>query len=174
MIDFSRNYFELFGLPARFRVDAEALDDAYRALQARVHPDRHVTGNDTERRIALQSSARVNEAYRALRDPAERAAHLLALRGIAAQGESDTPLAAKFLEKQLERREQASDAAEARDLGALELLAAEVGAEMIERETALALLLDGAGAWADARAAVGEYKFLAKMMADIDAMIGDL
>lgn len=174
MIDFSRNHFELFGLPVRFRVDAEALDRAYRALQAQVHPDRHATGNDTERRIALQSSARVNEAYRALRDPSERAAHLLALRGVVAQDEADTQLAVEFLEKQLERREQASEAAEAHDLRALESLAAEVRAEMMERETALTQLLDGGGAMADARYAAREYKFLAKMAADIDAMIGDL
>ena len=38
MIDFSRNHFELFGLPPRFRFDATALDAAYRALQLQVHP----------------------------------------------------------------------------------------------------------------------------------------
>ncbi len=30
VIDFSRNYFELFDLPQRYRVDAAALDAAYR------------------------------------------------------------------------------------------------------------------------------------------------
>ena len=40
MIDFSRNHFELFGLPERFRFDAAALDRAYRELQGEVHPDR--------------------------------------------------------------------------------------------------------------------------------------
>ena len=34
------NHFELFGLPATFAIDSDALDDAYRALQTEVHPDR--------------------------------------------------------------------------------------------------------------------------------------
>ena len=62
MIDFSRNHFELFGLSARYRVDQDALDAAYRKLQSEVHPDRFAGGSDAERRIALQASARVNEA----------------------------------------------------------------------------------------------------------------
>jgi len=61
MIDFSRNHFELFGLPAHFRFDPARLDSAYRALQSEVHPDRFATADDAERRMALQSSARVNE-----------------------------------------------------------------------------------------------------------------
>ena len=64
MIDFSRNHFELFGLPARYRVDAAALDGAYRKLQTEVHPDRFASARDADRRAALQASARVNEAYR--------------------------------------------------------------------------------------------------------------
>ena len=37
MIDFSRNHFELFGLPERFHCDRAALDRAYHALQGEVH-----------------------------------------------------------------------------------------------------------------------------------------
>ena len=40
MIDFSRNHFELFGLPLRYRDRRAALDAPYRALQSDVHPDR--------------------------------------------------------------------------------------------------------------------------------------
>ena len=40
MIDFSLNHFELFGLPSRYRIDATALEHAYRTLQGNVHPDR--------------------------------------------------------------------------------------------------------------------------------------
>ena len=73
MIDFSQNYFALFGLPQRYGFDPEQLDAAYRALQRVVHPDRYAAAGDAERRVALQSSARVNEAYRALKDPVGRA-----------------------------------------------------------------------------------------------------
>src|SRR5512137_454605 len=101
VIDFNRNYFELFGLPARFDVDAAALDRAYRALQTEVHPDRFAAGTDAERRVAMQSAARVNEAYRALKDPVARASPLLALHGVAAADETDTALDIGFLERQL-------------------------------------------------------------------------
>ena len=52
------------------------------------HGDLHVVdtagGGDGEAalRVALQSSARVNEAYRALKDPVARASHLLALASV--------------------------------------------------------------------------------------------
>ena len=72
MIDFALNHFELFGLPVRFAVDAQALEARYGALQRDVHPDRHA-GDAVAQRQALQAAARVNEAYRTLKDPVERA-----------------------------------------------------------------------------------------------------
>jgi molecular chaperone HscB len=174
MIDFSRNYFELFGLPARFEVDAAALDGAYRALQTEVHPDRFAAGTDSERRAAMQSAARVNEAYRALKDPVARASHLLALHGVAADGDAGAQLDFDFLERQLERREHASDALRARDERALASLQDGIHAEMAEREAALRQMLDGDGAWDNARTAVRELRFLAKIASDLDAMIDDV
>src|SRR4051794_8729833 len=76
MIDFSRNHFDLLGLPPRYRVDVAALDAAYRKLQTEVHPDKFAAAGDAEKRVALQASARVNEAYRALKDPVQRAQYL--------------------------------------------------------------------------------------------------
>src|SRR6187200_1978854 len=111
MIDFSRNHFQLFGLPERFLLDSPALDRAYKALQSDVHPDRFAAAAETEQRLALQASAKVNEAYRALKDPVARAHYLLSLHGVDAFDERDTQLPLEFLERQLERREAASDAA---------------------------------------------------------------
>ena len=115
MLDFSCNHFALFDLPERFALDGAALDAAYRRLQSKVHPDRYADGTDAERRLALQASARVNEAYRALREPVTRAEYLLTLHGIDARDETDTRLPLDFLERQLERREEASAAASAHD-----------------------------------------------------------
>src|ERR1700730_10364789 len=110
MIDFSQDYFALFGLPARYRFDPAKLDAAYRKLQTEVHPDRFAAAGDEERRLALQSSSRVNEAYRALKSPVERANYLLLLRGVDALAETDTALPAAFLEQPLERRESVAEA----------------------------------------------------------------
>ena len=171
MIDFSRNHFELFGLPERFRFDPALLDRAYHALQGEVHPDRHAAASATEQRIALQSSARVNEAYRALKDPVARAQYLLSLHGVDAFDETNTALPFAFLERQLERREIAETATADGDAPALEAVLSSVRAEARELEQRVSSLLDIEGAWDPARVAVRELRFLAKLAADVDAML---
>jgi molecular chaperone HscB len=171
MIDFSRNHFELFGLPERFRFDPALLDRAYHALQGEVHPDRHAAASATEQRIALQSSARVNEAYRALKDPVARAQYLLSLHGVDAFDETNTALPFAFLERQLERREVAEAATADGDVPALETVLRDVREEARELEQRVSSLLDVEGAWEAARVAVRELRFLAKLAADVDAML---
>jgi molecular chaperone HscB len=174
MIDFTRNYFDLFGLPQRFRFDPALLEQAYRRLQSEVHPDRFAAGTDQEKRMALQSSARVNEAYRALRNPVERAQYLLELHGIDAILETDTQLPLEFLERQLERRENAAEAFAARDERALSAIVREVADEASVLEARLAQTFDAERAFAVARERVRELKFLSKLAADLEAMHGTL
>jgi len=171
MIDFSRNYFDLFGLAPAFRVDAAVLDQAYRQLQTEVHPDRFAGGSDAQKRLALQSSARVNEAYRALKNPVQRAQYLLRLHDIDAVRETDTALPLEFLERQLERREQAADAQASGDVRTLAALLADARAEGHALEDVLAQLLDGELAFSRARMQVRELTFLSKLADDIDAML---
>ncbi|HZQ63102.1 MAG TPA: Fe-S protein assembly co-chaperone HscB [Casimicrobiaceae bacterium] len=171
MIDFSRNHFELFGVPAQFRIDELALERAYRALQSEVHPDRHASASDADRRMSLQASARVNEGYRTLRDPVLRAEYLLSLQGLDVKDETDTALPFDFLETALERREAVSDAAAAGDERALEIMLHEVRKESGERERELERLLDAEHAWETAHEKVRELKFLTKLAQDIDAAI---
>ena len=174
MIDFSQDYFALFGLPQRYRFDAAKLDGAYRALQSAVHPDRHAAGSEAERRLALQSSARVNEAYRALTDPVGRAQYLLSLHGIDAVADTDTALSIDFLERQLERREAVADAHDGGDTRRLDALLAEIRGEITAREALLAELLDTRHEWARARDAVRELKFLHKVAADIETALAEV
>jgi molecular chaperone HscB len=169
MIDFTRNHFELFGLPATFRIDGAALEARYRELARAVHPDRHA-GDAAAQRAAAQAAARVNEAYRALKDPVERGHYLLALEGVDALAETDTALSRAFLERELERRERAADAQDAGDVAALEAMLGDIRREAGARESALADHLD-AHDLAGARDGVRELKFLQKVAADVDAMI---
>lgn len=168
-IDFSRNHFELFGLPARFAVDGSALEHAYHTMQRSVHPDRYAGAGDTQMRLALQASARANEAYRTLRDPLTRAEYLLALRGVDAGGEIDTRLSVDFLTRQLERREAAEEAAAAHDGRALAALADGVRADAAELQVAVAQALEGDDLEA-ARMCVRELRFLGKLADDLDAL----
>ena len=86
------NFFDLFGLPASYALDARALDRAYRALQAEVHPDRHANAGDAERRASMQWATRANEAYATLRDPLKRARYLLEIEGTPVNPEGGAPL----------------------------------------------------------------------------------
>jgi molecular chaperone HscB len=173
MIDFSRDYFALFGLPARYRFDPIDLDRAYRALQSEIHPDRYASAGESERRLALQSSARVNEAYRALKDPVGRAQYLLSLRGIDALAETNTALPQEFLERELARREALADAHAARDQGRLDALLHDVRSDAATLESSLATALD-AEEWNAGRDAVRELRFLSKVAADIEAALVDV
>lgn len=169
MIDFSRNHFELLGLPRRYRVDPDALERAYRDLQRDVHPDRFATARDSDKRLALQASAHVNDAYRTLRDPVARAEYLLSLHGVDATAETDTRLPLAFLARELERREAADEARGNRDVNRLSTLIDEVRGEAAEVAVDVERLLD-ADHTAEARERVRELRFLAKVADDLAAM----
>lgn len=171
MLDFTRNHFELFGLPVRYAIDTAALDAAYRELQRAVHPDRHAGSGEASGRLALQAASRVNEAYRTLGHPVERARYLLSLRGIDAFDDSNNALDHEFLERQLDRRERASHAAEARDEAALETLLSEVRGEAAAMQLTLAELLDAPTPAARAHERVRELRFLDKLAGDLDEMV---
>jgi len=174
VIDFSQDYFSLFGLPARYRLDAALLDGAYRKLQGEVHPDRFAAASAAERRLALQASARVNEAYRVLKDPVGRAQYLLSLHGIVALSETDTALPADFLEYQLDRREAVADATTRHDERALGALLEDVGKEVAELEQTVGDELDVARALEAARMTVRKLKFLSRLSADIEAAVAEV
>jgi molecular chaperone HscB len=169
MIDFSRNHFELFGLPRAYRIDESVLERAYHELQADVHPDRHARASDTQKRLALQASARVNEAYRALRNPIARAEYLLHLRGVDAIAETDSRLPVAFLTEQLERREAAEEAAAGHDERALAALVDAVRGDAAELEVEVERVLDADDLEA-ARVRVRELRFLGKLADDLAAM----
>src|SRR5437879_12078870 len=81
-MNLNQNHFELFGLPARYAVDAAALDARYRELQREVHPDRFAAASRAEQRVSMQLATRVNEGYQTLKPPLRRAVHVLHLRGV--------------------------------------------------------------------------------------------
>jgi molecular chaperone HscB len=160
-----RSHFELFGLAPAFAIDAAALDRAYREIQSRVHPDRFAHAGDAERRASMQWTTRVNEAYRTLKSPVQRAKHLLDLHGVDVAFETNTQMPAEFLVRQLELRETL---AEAREPQALEHLLAEVGRERGQLERSIEALIDAKHDYAAAAGEVRKLMFLDKLAAEID------
>src|SRR5688572_32104723 len=100
-----RSHFELFGLAPAFGLETEALEKSYREIQSQVHPDRFAHAGDAERRASLQWTTRVNEAFQTLKNPVQRASHLLALRGVDVAFETNTAMPERFLMQQMELRE---------------------------------------------------------------------
>ncbi|MES9906607.1 MAG: Fe-S protein assembly co-chaperone HscB [Sedimenticola sp.] len=106
MLDLSKNYFELFGLPVGYLVDSEQLTERYRELQQVIHPDRFANASDHERLQSVQGSSRVNDAFETLKDPLRRAHYLLVLNGIDMDMQQESTKDVSFLMEQLELREQ--------------------------------------------------------------------
>ncbi|MGV6827242.1 MAG: co-chaperone HscB [bacterium] len=115
MLDNAENYYQLFGLPVGFIVDSDQLASRYRELSKVVHPDRFANASDQERRISLEQTTRINEAFQTLKDPVRRAQYLLTLNGIEMQAEQETTRDTSFLMEQLELREALEQAPNAED-----------------------------------------------------------
>jgi molecular chaperone HscB len=73
------NHFEVFGLERRLGIDAEALQRRFYELSRRHHPDFHAGATPAKQAEALEASARLNAAYRTLRDPIARIDYLVRL-----------------------------------------------------------------------------------------------
>ena len=151
-----KNHFDLFGLPVAFNIDTGRLDQAYRQLQARIHPDRYATGTDSERLRSLQAATETNEAYQTLKDPLSRARYLLHLNGIDTQEESNTTMPAEFLMRQMEWREAIEEARSAGNIPALENLGRALRHEAVQLKEALGAALDLRGDYRSEERRVGK------------------
>ncbi|MBI3775833.1 MAG: Fe-S protein assembly co-chaperone HscB [Gammaproteobacteria bacterium] len=105
MSNSARNFFEIFDLTPGFAIDLALLTGRYRELQRQVHPDKYAQGSDQERRLAVQMAANINDAFRTLKDPVERASYLLHLHEISVDDQSARRLDPEFLLEQMELRE---------------------------------------------------------------------
>ena len=146
-------------------VDAAALESAYRDIQSKVHPDRYAHAGAAERRASMQMTTRVNEAYRTLKSPVQRARYLLEMRGVDVGLETNTKMPAEFLTRQLELREAL---AEATGPDALDRLHDTVRGQTRELEQALADLIDVRRDYAAAAGQVRKLMFLHKLAEEIE------
>src|SRR5436309_3390277 len=74
------DHFEVFGLPRRLGIDAAQLQRAFYELSRRSHPDFHQAAPPERQAEILEASARLNTAYRVLRDPIARVEYLVRLQ----------------------------------------------------------------------------------------------
>ena len=103
-------YFNLFQLEPSFNIDTEALEQSYRALAALFHPDKFASASAFEQKQAVMMSSTINDAYRTLKSPIDRAAYLLKSQNIDADAPEHTSFSPEFLMQQMEWRETLMDA----------------------------------------------------------------
>jgi molecular chaperone HscB len=167
-LNFAADHFTLFGIPRAQGIDAAELENRFRDIQAKVHPDKHAHGLDSDQRLSMQWATRVNEAYQSLKLPLARARYLLHLLGHDAQIESNTAMPVEFLMAQMELREAVEEAKVGADETALDRLRRQLVAEMKAEYGRLQGLIDDERDYPAATALVRQLMFQEKLLHEID------
>lgn len=168
-VDLSQDYFSLFGLAPSYAIDDTQLAARFRELQREYHPDRFASGDERQKRLAVQQSAFINQAFEALTSPVARAQYLLQLAGVEAALDGATTTDAAFLLQQMEWREALMGLAEsAAPLPRLEALKAEVESSFCALQQQFDQQLR-AGELAQCQALVARLQFVQKLLSDIES-----
>ncbi len=105
-IDFNQNYFQLFEINYSVEIDNEELEKRYLDFQKKFHPDKFVNSTDYEKRLSLQITSYINEAYETLKDEYLRSIYLLKIKGYEINDQNSTLSDSDFLMHQMELREE--------------------------------------------------------------------
>jgi molecular chaperone HscB len=108
------NYFELFEMPVRLRVDKAEARRRYLELSRRYHPDYHAQAEAAEQEAALQKAALLNKALQTFSSPDATIAYVLRLKGLLEEEEKYT-LSPDFLMEMMELNEVAGEAESAEE-----------------------------------------------------------
>jgi molecular chaperone HscB len=167
-LNFAADHFTLFGLPRVQSLDMESLENCFRAIQSRVHPDKHAHASEADRRLAMQWATRINEAFQTLKSPGRRARYLLQLLGHDPQIESNTAMPSEFLMKQMELREAVMDARVAADEDSLDEVRGRLLGEIRLDYERLATMIDVTRDFGAAAGLVRQLMFQEKLLNEID------
>jgi molecular chaperone HscB len=173
-MDISQDYFSCYSLPCDYSLDLTVLRQSHRRLQQAHHPDRFVTGSDSEQRRAVQITAYLNQAYATLSKPLARGLYLLQLQGMDPLAPTNTQMPMDFLLQQIELRESLEELSEAQDPEAkIDAMASNLQrqASLLESEFAQAY---GTSDFDTAETAVRKLQFIVKLQQQLDALEGAL
>lgn len=160
------NYFQLFGLPEQFNIDNTLLEQKYRTLAAQFHPDRHASSSIFDQKQSVMMSSTINEAYRILKSPLDRAAYLLKKQNVHADSPEHTHFPTEFLMQQMQWRENVQQARAECDDSTLRQLANDIGIEQEKLYKNLNLSLTNAD-WESAAQLIRQGRFLTKLQNEI-------
>ncbi len=167
----NHNYFEILNLEPTFTQDLEAVNERLIELQQQVHPDQNPQATAQEKRLMMQYSVMINEAFGVIENPIERAIHLLELNGIIIDNETTKALPNDFLMEQMELREQLEEAGD--DTKALKGLQYEAETKIRQCQKVLASCLDKVepSKLMQARDTIFVYQFYQKLSDEIQSAL---
>jgi len=151
-----------------FEVDPQDLESRWKSRAAAVHPDRFANASDAEKRVAMQWSARVNEAYRVLKDPLRRAQYLCELAGFPTENQPNVAMDMTFLSQQMQWRETLEELQARGDRDALGTLMHEIHADRDQRMAQTAELIEQ-GQWDSVVQRLHEWMFIDKFLQELTA-----
>lgn len=164
-LSLAANDFELFELPQRFELDRSELDTRWKLLQRQVHPDQFVSQGPAEKRLAIQWSVRINEAYQRLKTPLSRAAYICELNQSPVRAEDNTSMPPEFLMLQMQWREALE---EARGVDALTSLQMDIDSHQSATLRRLTQWLDVEHRWDEAVKEVRALMFIERFQQDLN------
>lgn len=146
------DYFSFLGFPRRLSLDPQALEQRFRELSRKFHPDYYYNASPAERLASLERSSYLNDAYRTLRNPSARIEHLLAIEGLppARSDEGGVKVPPALLEEVFELNEELDRIRELREEGGdretlrrrLEAARVPIDRKRVEHERQIAELME--------------------------------
>lgn len=87
------DYYRVLGIDPKLQLNLNELQQLFYGRSRELHPDRFARAEASVRDAALQESSLLNDAYRTLKDPLQRAEYFLKNHGfdIGEQGTKDVP-----------------------------------------------------------------------------------
>lgn len=128
------DYFAFFSLPQKLALDPEAFERQFHALSWKLHPDRFAQASELERKLSLELSSQLNDAYRTLRIPVTRLEYLLSLYGMRKEGAKKQQAPPELLEEVFELNESLDELRAARASGGNEQQMQELRAKLVAEQ----------------------------------------
>ncbi len=164
MIEIEKDYFDLFGLQAKFSIDVESLHNSWVSLASLMHPDHYANADLAERSSSTTYMSYINDAYHSLKDPLSRAVYLCERAGISF-GRNNNKLDKNFLLQQMEWYELLD--CYYYDEDQLNRLFCKLNKKMDEIQDSISELLDHMQDYSSASKKVREWMFWKKFMKEL-------
>ena len=163
------DYFELLGLERSPNLSAELIERSWKERVSAIHPDRFAAASEAQKRVAMQWSASINEAYRVIRDPLRRAIYLCELAGHDVNVDVGGGLSTAFLMQQMQWRESLDDIRSQLDKAALDCMLQEIQKQSSDYAQRIADLIESQQ-WEGAVQGLREWMFVDKLRDELVAM----